>query len=110
MTTTDPTPLAEQIAREHAPRTSPFPGGLFECACDRHQMFNIDAYAAHIATVTERAVVDRLGALARELDALTITHQAESYATVLRIKREGVMEAIRRVKGEPRIAKGAPDA
>lgn len=48
----------------------------------------------------ERAVVDRLEALARELDALTITHQAENYATVLRIKREGVMEAIRRVRGD----------
>src|SRR5690606_27044532 len=50
--------------------------------------------------IIERAVVDRLEALARELDALTVTHQAENYATVLRIKREGVMEAIRRVSGE----------
>lgn len=44
--------------------------------------------------------MDRLEALAREIDDLTITHQAENYATVLRIKREGVMEAIRRLKGD----------
>jgi ABC-type transport system involved in cytochrome bd biosynthesis fused ATPase/permease subunit len=87
--------LAEQIAREHPPQKVSSRGYVMCAACA--QVFTLDDYALHIATVTERAVVDRLEALARELDALTITHQAENYATVLRIKREGVMEAIRRV-------------
>ena len=100
MTTTDPTPLAEQIAREHAPHIEWEAAGLGiawrGCSCG--ERVSRTDHRAHIATVTEQAVVDRLEAFARELDALTITHQAENYATVLRIKREGVIEAIRRVR------------
>lgn len=58
MTTTDHTPLAEQIAREHYLTTRA------KCACpdaldaggDMH------AWVAHIATVTERAVRERVAA------------------------------------------------
>lgn len=56
MTSTDPTPLAEQIAREHYLTTRA------KCACpdaldaggDMH------AWVAHIATVTEQAVRERV--------------------------------------------------
>ncbi len=105
MTTTDPTPLAEQIAREHLALLNTSTWLIVGCTCDPTLTAPPSGvagswYAAHIAAVAERAVADRLEALARELDELTITHQAENYATVLRIKREGVMEAIRRVEGE----------
>lgn len=103
--------LAEQIAREHVLYRATEGGGKgiygqplevyvgYACECGWATTNSWDT-TLHIATVTEQAVVDRLEALAREIDDLTITHQAENYATVLRIKREGVMEAIRRLKGD----------
>lgn len=54
MTTPDPTPLAEQIAREHDIR---FAGDGERCTCMAG--VTIDSFALHIATVTERAVRER---------------------------------------------------
>jgi hypothetical protein len=62
MTTTDPTPLVEQIAREHqAVLDSEFPTlGIALCTCGEvvppHPG---DWYTAHIATVTEQAARER---------------------------------------------------
>lgn len=111
MTTTDPTPLAEQIAREHVPRTHPLPGGLFECACDRRQMFNIDAYAAHIATVTERAARERA---TRAVARMNITGPMRAIFTD-RAYREAldaldVLAAQEIETARRAIANGAPDA
>lgn len=53
----NPTPLAEQIARKHPPQKVSSRGYVMCAACA--QVFTLDAYALHVATVTERAVVDR---------------------------------------------------
>jgi hypothetical protein len=49
--------LAEQIAREHPPQKVSSRGYIMCAACA--QVFTLDDYALHVATVTERAVVDR---------------------------------------------------
>lgn len=53
--------LAEQIAREHPPQKVSQRHYLMCATCA--QVFTLDGYAAHIATVTERAVRERVAAL-----------------------------------------------
>jgi len=68
VTTTDPTPLAEQIAREHPMNAL---GGCVACATggDRPTIREeVEEYAAHIATVTERAVRERIVAQIEEFE------------------------------------------
>jgi len=60
MTTTDPTPLAEQIAREHYRTVDNlgYPEGLrARCTCGHTYTHPADEHPAHIATVTEQAVL-----------------------------------------------------
>ena len=82
MTTTDPTPLAEQVAREHLALLNTSTWLIVGCTCDSTLTAPPSGaagswYAAHIATVTEQAVrkrvaaelVDTQGALAEYLTA-----------------------------------------
>jgi hypothetical protein len=67
MTATDPTPLAEQIAREHPMNAL---GGCVACATggDRPTIREeVEEYAAHIAAVTEQAVRGRIEELITEV-------------------------------------------
>lgn len=68
MTTTDPTPLAEQIAREHEPIT--YLAGRIGCSCQprRHRSWGHSGFVQHIATVTERAVRERMRAAGPTLE------------------------------------------
>lgn len=86
MTTTDPTPLAEQIAREHYLTTRA------KCACPDAVDAGRDmhAWVAHIATVTERAVRERI---AEGIEAIRGNHP---------VRRAVLGEATR-------IARGATD-
>lgn len=85
MTTTDPTPLAEQIAREHRATLNTSTWLIVGCSCDPALTAPANGvagawYAAHIATVTEQAVrklvaaelVDTQGALAEYLTAWAV--------------------------------------
>jgi len=61
MSTTDPTPLAEQIAWEH--RFVRKGWSSSDCSCDPGgHTYTLAGYAVHIATVTERAVRERVAA------------------------------------------------
>lgn len=64
MTTTDPTPLAEQIAREHYLTTRA------KCACPDALDAGGDmrAWVAHIATITEQAVREQMRAAGPTLE------------------------------------------
>lgn len=66
MTTTDPTPLAEQIAREHAPQKVSSRGYVMCATCG--STFALAYYAAHIATITEQAVRERMRAAGPTLE------------------------------------------
>lgn len=73
MTTTDPTPLAEQIAREHRAILNTSTWLIVGCSCDRALTAPANGvagswYAAHIATVTERAVRERMRAAGPTLE------------------------------------------
>lgn len=66
MTTTDPTPLAEQIAREHWVRAvsgvGPVPVWTCECGTEGARDEHETTFIEHIATVTERAARERIAA------------------------------------------------
>lgn len=73
MTTTDPTPLAEQIAREHLALLNTSTWLIVGCTCDPTLTAPPSGaagwwYAAHIATVTEQAVRDRMRAAGPTLE------------------------------------------
>jgi hypothetical protein len=70
MTTTDPTPLAEQIAREHLAVLNTSTWLIVGCTCDPTLTAPPSGvggswYALHIATVTEQAVRERVTAEVR---------------------------------------------
>lgn len=66
---TTPTPLAEQIAREHSRVTA---AGV--CLCGAEGIGFEVGYAAHVATVTEQAVRERIAA---DLDAIQLPDDGE---------------------------------
>lgn len=101
MTTADHTPLAEQIAREHLALLNTSTWLIVGCTCDRALTAPANGvagswYAAHIATVTERAVQERIAAEieAFEPDDLALIHMPDW--------REAMYDAAR-------IARGATD-
>lgn len=115
MTTTDPTPLAEQIAREHVP----IEGGVtrggahhrwIDCLCGtlvgttaggRSMDAVRAAHRVHVATVTERGVRDEFE---RRIEAF-IRHGESVPADVTTYDRATVHSDLRSL-----IATGAPDA
>lgn len=113
MTTTDPTALAEQIAREHHLdniEPDPTEARVGSAVCECGQRFSVApgdyperVIAAHIATVTERAVRERVAADLKEkfvdLDPAEFTGGAAYVSGV----RYGLTLA-------HTIANGAPDA
>jgi hypothetical protein len=94
MTTTDPTPLAEQIAREHYLTTRA------RCACPDAIDAGRDtrAWVAHIATVTEQAVRARVAAELKAAAAEDTGWPADPEQIALTYRRAA------------RIAKGDHDA
>lgn len=103
--TTDPTPLAEQIAREHA-----YDDATGECACPVRENYG-PSHAAHIATVTERAVWERATrAVARmnivgPMRAIFTDRAYREALDALDVLAEQEIETARHA-----IANGAPDA
>lgn len=88
MTTTDPTPLAEQIAREHLALLNTSTWLIVGCTCDPTLTAPPSGaagswYAAHIATVTERAVRELVAA---EIEAAKSSHAFRN-ATLVRAAR-----------------------
>ena len=97
MTTTDPTPLAEQIAREHLRQFD-------TCVCGDERVEWIGDYADHIATVTEQAVRERVAALLSQV-ASEVEEQSTSILDPVNLAAQiGRSEAYRQAA---RIARGA---
>lgn len=101
MTTTDPTPLAEQIAREHLALLNTSTWLIVGCTCDSTLTAPPSGaagswHAAHIATVTERAAREQV---AEEIEGLAATLKGDPDRDVLVLALEDAA----------RIANGAPD-
>lgn len=108
MTTTDPTPLPEQIAREHAHLA-----GIGECRCSTAIAVEgcgsrRDPYAAHIATVTEQAVRERVAALLNHEAGLDMEAHGERDPGNRRPLSTPISRRLRHIARD--IATGAPDA
>ena len=99
---TDPTPLAEQIAREH---TLVDDLGL-ECSCGLRP--GPAAYSAHIATVAERAVRERVAALLEHEADLDMEARGERVPGNRQPLSTPISRRLRRIARD--VANGAPDA
>ena len=89
--------LADQIAREHSRVTA---AGV--CLCGAEGIGFEVGYAAHIAAATEQAVRERVAdeSMLREVYRAALRRLGTDPDELDAAFREGVMEAIRRVRGD----------